>query len=786
MRKTAGIKQHGWIVFALAALLEATGLAAPPLPGAPAIGPSSDPALPSEFNTFLPPGGGEVKPDAPVIAAHNISAGPDDSIVVTGRGLAGDRFLVYGQTTANDAMFSDARVGDATAYGDILTIGASEPANSMYLIWPISPAGVVGTPISINHTQAKWLLPSIAAAGETVRVYGRNLSNKSASPRSWVYLQAASGAGQWATVTAVNPYKVDFSIPASLAQGTYEVWVNNGLGGRYGWSSPLTLTIGPAELWDGPTVNVRDFGATASGATDDTVAVERAIGALKPGGTLYFPAGRYRIASDQISLPSDVRVMGDGAEQSTLVFTGDLNAFNKQTGRGPYAIGAPDDWRIHHVEFDALAMEYLGPSVAGSLVREQSGHDLKFNNVRLVAKRLNVIDWEGASDVSLTHCIVAGVEVVALDASDVQIDHTDFYLAGKTEAAISVWAGHNVSVTHCTVQNYQSSSNDPDGWGQGRLMTYNLFWGSIDDQYVADNTTIDMGYPTRDNAGEQICIEGAQDVYFGPPLWVTASTIVIPLVQAPRNIYENLNVIVTVGSGIGQMRTVRSVLPWNGRLTLILDRAWAVVPNAASRVEVCTTLHDCVYYHNTFSCQTGRNGIDHLISAMGMELYQGGYNVVFDGNTTNHLLIGVNLCSNYTCNPCYFVDINNNQFNDSEEGIAFQPQPGKGPMAPDNDPNFIGVIVRHNRVDHALQGIALVRPRFSGTATLSVVEHNTVENAPVGIAVYDDPNVLIRDNDFDAGREAGPGSTGVWYGDSSHAARFSNNVFAHFAKERSD
>ena len=48
-----------------------------------------------------------------------------------------------------------------------------------------------------------------------------------------------------------------------------------------------------------PTLNVRDFGATGDGTTDDTPAFQKALDALATagGGTLFVPAGKYAIAS---------------------------------------------------------------------------------------------------------------------------------------------------------------------------------------------------------------------------------------------------------------------------------------------------------------------------------------------------------------------------------------------------------------------------------------------------------------------------------------------------------
>lgn len=47
---------------------------------------------------------------------------------------------------------------------------------------------------------------------------------------------------------------------------------------------------------DGAYVNVKDFGATGDGATNDTVAIQTALDSMTSGGVLYFPPGTYRIA----------------------------------------------------------------------------------------------------------------------------------------------------------------------------------------------------------------------------------------------------------------------------------------------------------------------------------------------------------------------------------------------------------------------------------------------------------------------------------------------------------
>ncbi len=59
----------------------------------------------------------------------------------------------------------------------------------------------------------------------------------------------------------------------------------------------LCLLIGSVSSANAVTVNIRDFGATGDGVTNDTSAIQSAMDYLASagGGTLYVPAGTYLI-----------------------------------------------------------------------------------------------------------------------------------------------------------------------------------------------------------------------------------------------------------------------------------------------------------------------------------------------------------------------------------------------------------------------------------------------------------------------------------------------------------
>ena len=87
-------------------------------------------------------------------------------------------------------------------------------------------------------------------------------------------------------------------------------------------SDPVVRTV-QAKLDD--FANVRDFGATGDGSTDDTEAINRALNQLycvdasntQSRRTLYFPAGTYRII-ESIVIPTYAKLVGEGADCTTI------------------------------------------------------------------------------------------------------------------------------------------------------------------------------------------------------------------------------------------------------------------------------------------------------------------------------------------------------------------------------------------------------------------------------------------------------------------------------------
>ena len=83
-------------------------------------------------------------------------------------------------------------------------------------------------------------------------------------------------------------------------------------------------------------VNIKSFGATGDGATDETVAIQRAIDQLyinsSTKGTeqsrvkLYIPAGIYKVSAT-IYLPPYTTIYGDGRDKTKFNMTGNVPVF---------------------------------------------------------------------------------------------------------------------------------------------------------------------------------------------------------------------------------------------------------------------------------------------------------------------------------------------------------------------------------------------------------------------------------------------------------------------------
>ena len=124
-------------------------------------------------------------------------------------------------------------------------------------------------------------------------------------------------------------------------------------------NSPASIALsgtGATTSSSGTTINVKNYGATGNGSTDDTSAINSAISALSSGATLLFPCGTY-LTSSQLSLNLS-HVTVDGSSCAVIHNTSSGTVFSV----GGSGNGYPTSFQGTPLQFDALdALRPLKP-----------------------------------------------------------------------------------------------------------------------------------------------------------------------------------------------------------------------------------------------------------------------------------------------------------------------------------------------------------------------------------------------------------------------------------------
>jgi len=111
-------------------------------------------------------------------------------------------------------------------------------------------------------------------------------------------------------------------------------------------------------------LNVYDFGATGDGVIDDTAAIQLALDALMAvprGGTLYFPAGSYKVTYT-------LQLVGNPGHNYTIIGDGGgLTSITTLKWAGPAKCTMLDCWGLNWTQFKGLIFDGGGTnlSIAG-------------------------------------------------------------------------------------------------------------------------------------------------------------------------------------------------------------------------------------------------------------------------------------------------------------------------------------------------------------------------------------------------------------------------------------
>jgi parallel beta-helix repeat protein len=167
-------------------------------------------------------------------------------------------------------------------------------------------------------------------------------------------------------------------------------------------------------------VNVKDFGATGDGTTNDAVNLQSAINAaVAAGKDLYIPEGEYNCGSTTLTLGGSIRVFGAGAGQTVLKKTVDT------ADELIYALSQSE------IEIEGIRFHYTPATttVSGNLaaIAFSSATKSAVRNCHVTGAFYVGIVFENSDQCQATGCYIRGVKNRALyayqDCKDITFSH---------------------------------------------------------------------------------------------------------------------------------------------------------------------------------------------------------------------------------------------------------------------------------------------------------------------------------------------------------------------------
>ena len=730
--------------------------------------PTPEPPLPGGADPYNPPLL-RVSSSSPAIAEFSRTADRNEIVSMTGVQLdRSSNFEIFSQAPSEvkgEITAVSSLRADETAATVLLPV--SLPEWSMYLIWP-NRNGYRGQPIAINRTEAWWLGPNKGTPGTLISVYGRNLTRGNGKSLSYLYIKPSGGSGSYVKPIAVNPFKVDFPIP-DMPGGSYEVWIHNSHGGRFGWSGPLKLDILARSPWadqKSNLLNVKRFGAAGDGITDDTAALQRVLEAAKTAApaTVYFPAGTYLVTSF-LTVPGNVGWAGNGMNMTEI-------RLDHSIDHSMIEIAG------ENVQFEGLTLNANRKTGNHVLMQVYSAKDLRIASVRLNAWGVAALEANGASGLYISDSELVENGSFYGSSRQVFLSGNKFRMTGYGESVAALWGGRDFSMVGNELSNADESQDD--GHGIGRFFVGQAHFGSMRNLYWGNNTSRNAAPHDCDkvdcNKGEQICFEIVGSKIKSDFVTATADTVSFKSLSDLGEVMPGGQDLVVVGGrGAGQHRHIVA----SADSTVTLDAPWNVVPDQTSRFALAAIASRVAIYDNNFD---GRSTYSkHDSDSTGVLLFGNVYDAVVDNNRISrmrHGMMTIALDSTRGLAP-YFLQYSNNTVSDSNSGLYV------GTTFADSGNSGIwgglGNVYRNNRFENLTHiGVEYETWAHDGSDyNGTVFERNSFKSVPYGfvdayqlIWTYDGRfksapgshsmkvNTILHENDFDRGSAAAHGSVG--------------------------
>lgn len=701
----------------------------------------------------LPPGdsfstpGTNIQPNAlaPVISSYTKQVAKNEAFI-----LGGHNFGRLHQTKVwisdGNGTFESTHLLRHAEDNLHVVLDKSDLAYGMYLAWIENSSGA-SFPVRLNSTEAWWLGATNAQAGDSLSLFGQNLTHDQSGTlqndgTSYVYLRpwssGASTPSQACVVSSANPHQVVFQVPGNLSAGQdYEVWVHNGHGGEYGWSGPLKLHIDSTNpyQWNGTVRNVLHYGANGGDSNDDTASIQAAVNAANSGDRLYFPSGTYRLSSRIYVYGKSLSIYGAGSTSTTI-----------RTLNNTYGSSNMFDVQRLPMEFRDLKLQSTSSTgnSSGMLgIRNSGGSDM--------ANGVIIKNCIFEAPVNTTYAAVKGNWVANLNIHDNTFTggrhiflektyHTNIHnntftgnLSSGAANSVILWGSNYVMIDNNIFRSEDRAQNKT----LTRAIVVQATNGTPSHYYVAQNEITGVGPALSQgdfNGGENILFEtdrfrftgkantiGTNTVQFNGFSWIVNNWVTDDL---PGNAQQKNASIIYIqnGKGIGQWRRIMA----NTSDTIIIDRPWDVQPDSNSRFVIAGGSFRTIIHQNTIDGigdEDGNSVPDYLernIALDGIETYGTCMDFVASDNTITRMRRGIWNYSrtrdlgetNVTLETLFHGLFIRNTIDQVHTGIllsnnAFPDSAGSGD--PDVGPAIHCNTYRNNQITNALSAITVDR-----------------------------------------------------------------------------
>lgn len=476
----------------------------------------------------------------------------------------------------------------------VIAIGPEEQQQPFAFVWVKNETGF-SKPVRTQTAAPFWLQRDTVPRGSIVGAFGVAMSEK--PPIARIALRGQAGTVLLDPIVAPLPpmtpdtRMIYFQVPENLPTGSYEVLFHNALGGAYGWSDPLPLTVLDSPGLPPPTINVQDFGAKGDGMANDTSAINAAIAkAGSGGGVVSFPPGTY-LFDETILLPEGVTLRGAGRDSTILRGVGyyppsgvqawwsatsvsfpligmtNSTALERLTLRGAVSKGEPNPDSSGAVYANALSPIMRDVEIrecrieAGRqdpVFRSRYFRSTAFNS-RKPSEHITLVDNE----------LIGGVNIVAGDRIEVRGNVIQGGISSRFSRSLI-----------CSNVLTSPSSRLFSYAGRENLIRYNETFYYFRDSWI--------------NRPEAYMMHGGASTVAGMVGASASDSLIDPTKNWKVDQHVNATVLIGAGRGFGQIRRVVQ----NTMDTLKLDRPWVVQPDASSEYSVGPAISDCVFFSN--------------------------------------------------------------------------------------------------------------------------------------------------------------------------------------------